>query len=143
LTHSPNPIILFCRQYFLQEVSVRFYFLVNITAGKVSINFTGYVLEVRPLSVQLEYVGSWVFGSISASAPWKGVLWPTPYRTHPVWVAAVALEVTGLVHISSECRTGGPREGTCRFTGDKGFHILRLLFMPTYRMLNRNILVDW
>jgi len=31
----------FCRQYFLQEVFVRFYFLVKITAEKVSINFTG------------------------------------------------------------------------------------------------------
>jgi len=27
----------FCRQYFLQGVFVRFYFLVKITAGKVSI----------------------------------------------------------------------------------------------------------
>jgi len=35
-----RPIILFCRQYFLQEVFFRLYFLVKITAGKVSINFT-------------------------------------------------------------------------------------------------------
>ena len=34
-------IILFCRQYFLQDVFVRFYFLVKVTAGKVSINFKG------------------------------------------------------------------------------------------------------
>jgi len=34
-------IILFCRQYFLQQVFVRFYFLVNIAAGKVTVNFTG------------------------------------------------------------------------------------------------------
>jgi len=35
--------MLFCRgrQYFLQEVFVRLYFLVKITRGKVSINFTG------------------------------------------------------------------------------------------------------
>jgi len=40
--HIP-PIILFSRgrQYLLQEVFVRFYFLVKITRGKVSINFTG------------------------------------------------------------------------------------------------------
>jgi len=31
--------MLFRRQYFLQEVFVRFYFLVEITAGKVSINW--------------------------------------------------------------------------------------------------------
>jgi len=33
--------MLFCRgrQYFLQEVFARFYFLVKITRGKVSINF--------------------------------------------------------------------------------------------------------
>jgi len=30
-----------CRQYFLQEVVVRFYFLVKITQGKVSVDFTG------------------------------------------------------------------------------------------------------
>jgi len=35
-TLSPN--ILLRRQYFLQEVSGRFDFLVKITAGKVSIN---------------------------------------------------------------------------------------------------------
>jgi len=40
-------------------------------------------------------------------------LWPSPCRTHPARVAVVALVVTGLVDISSECRTGGPREGTC------------------------------
>ena len=34
-------IILFCRQYFLQDIFVRFYFLVKVTAGKVSINFKG------------------------------------------------------------------------------------------------------
>jgi len=33
-----RPIVLFCRKYFLQEVFVRFYFLVKITAGKASIN---------------------------------------------------------------------------------------------------------
>jgi len=33
-----RPIILFCRQYFRQEVFVRFYFLVKITGGNVSIN---------------------------------------------------------------------------------------------------------
>jgi len=35
--------MLFCRgrHYFLQEAFVRFYFLVKITRGKVSINFTG------------------------------------------------------------------------------------------------------
>jgi len=33
-----RPIILFCKQYFLQEIFVRFYFLVEITAGKASIN---------------------------------------------------------------------------------------------------------
>jgi len=32
------PIMLFRRQYFLQEGFVRFYFLVEITAGKASIN---------------------------------------------------------------------------------------------------------
>ena len=36
-----RPIILFCRQYFLQEVFVQFHFLVKITRGKDSINFTG------------------------------------------------------------------------------------------------------
>ena len=38
-----RPIILFRRrkQYFLQEVFARFYFLVKITPAKVSINFTG------------------------------------------------------------------------------------------------------
>jgi len=36
------PIILDCRHYFLQEVFVPFYFLIKITRGKVSINFTGY-----------------------------------------------------------------------------------------------------
>jgi len=36
--HQSNHITL---QYFLQEVSARFYFLVKITSGKVSINFTG------------------------------------------------------------------------------------------------------
>ena len=41
----------------------------------------------------------------------KGVLWPTPSRTHPARVAS--LVVTGLINICSECRTGGPREGTC------------------------------
>jgi len=41
--------------------------------------------------------------------------WPTPCRTHPARVAVVALVVTGLVKICSECRTGGPREGTCHF----------------------------
>jgi len=30
-------MIFFCRQYFLEEVFVRFYFLVEITAGKISI----------------------------------------------------------------------------------------------------------
>jgi len=35
-----RPIILFC-SYFLQEVFVRLYFLVKITTGRVSINFTG------------------------------------------------------------------------------------------------------
>ncbi|CAK8697283.1 unnamed protein product [Clavelina lepadiformis] len=39
--HS-RPIILFCRQYFLQEVVIRLYFLKKISAGKVSINFAGY-----------------------------------------------------------------------------------------------------
>ena len=34
-----RPIILFCGQYFLQEVFVRFYFIVKITAGTVSIDF--------------------------------------------------------------------------------------------------------
>jgi len=33
-----RPIILFCSQYFRQEVFVRFYFIVKITAGNVSIN---------------------------------------------------------------------------------------------------------
>jgi len=36
-----RPIVLFRRQYFLQEVFVRFYFTVIVTATKVSINFTG------------------------------------------------------------------------------------------------------
>ena len=36
-----HPIVLFCKQYFLQEVFARFYFLVKITAAKVSFNFTG------------------------------------------------------------------------------------------------------
>jgi len=40
-------------------------------------------------------------------------LWPTPYRTRPARVAVVALVLTGLVVISSECHTGGPLEGTC------------------------------
>jgi len=31
------PLMFFCRQYFLQPVFVRFYFLVKFTAGKVSI----------------------------------------------------------------------------------------------------------
>jgi len=31
------PFMFFCRQDFLREVFVRFYFLVKITAGKVSI----------------------------------------------------------------------------------------------------------
>ena len=34
-----HPIVLFCRQYFRQEVFVRFYFLVKITAGNVSMNW--------------------------------------------------------------------------------------------------------
>jgi len=37
-THSPNT---FRRLYFLQEDFARFYFLVKVTAKKVSINFTG------------------------------------------------------------------------------------------------------
>jgi len=36
-----RPIILFYKQYFLQGIFVRFYFLVKITAGKISINFAG------------------------------------------------------------------------------------------------------
>jgi len=36
-----HPIILFYRKYFLQEVFVRFYILVKITAGKVNVDFTG------------------------------------------------------------------------------------------------------
>jgi len=36
-----RPIQLFCRQYFLQEVFVRFHFLAKISRGKVSINFIG------------------------------------------------------------------------------------------------------
>ena len=73
----------------------------------------GYLLNDRdlvcskPLGVQLEYVDSWVFGSISATAPWKRRLWPTPRRAHPVRVAVVDLVLTDLVHICSECRTGG------------------------------------
>jgi len=35
-----RPIILFCKQYFVQEVFVRFSFFVKITPGKVSIYFT-------------------------------------------------------------------------------------------------------
>jgi len=46
--------------------------------------------------------------------PEKGALWPTPRRTRPARVAVVAHVLTGLVDISSECRTGGPREGICR-----------------------------
>ena len=54
-------------------------------------------------------------GSLAAfllPLPEKGALWPTGCQTHPVRVAAVALVLTGLVDISSECCTGGPREGT-------------------------------
>ena len=36
-----RPIVFLYKQYFLQDIIVRFYFLVKITAGKVSINFTG------------------------------------------------------------------------------------------------------
>jgi len=36
-----RPIILFYKQYFLQDIFVRVHFLVKITAGKVRINFTG------------------------------------------------------------------------------------------------------
>jgi len=36
-----RPIILFYKQYFMQDIFIRFYFLVKIKAGKVSINFTG------------------------------------------------------------------------------------------------------
>jgi len=34
--------MLFCSQYVFQEVFVRLYFLVKVTPGKVSTNFTGY-----------------------------------------------------------------------------------------------------
>ena len=36
-----RPFIVSCRQYFLQEDSVRFYFPIKITAEKVSMDFTG------------------------------------------------------------------------------------------------------
>jgi len=36
----------------------------------------------------------------------KGVWWPTPCRTHPVRVVAVALELTDLVTISRNAATG-------------------------------------
>ena len=45
--------------------------------------------------------------------PEKGVLWLISRWTHPARAAVVALVLTGLVDICSECRTGGPREGTC------------------------------
>ena len=35
-------------------------------------HFEKKIICSQPLSVQLEYVGSWVFGSISAAAPWEG-----------------------------------------------------------------------
>jgi len=38
--------------------------------------------------------------------PEKGVWWPTPCRTHPVRVAAVALKLTDLVSISRNAATG-------------------------------------
>jgi len=58
-------------------------------------------------------VFSWsMLGRGSSSAafllprPEKGVLWPIPCRTHPAREVVVALAVTGLVDICSECRTG-------------------------------------
>jgi len=45
--------------------------------------------------------------------PEKATLWPTPCRTRPAWVAVIALVLASSVDISSQCRTGGPREGTC------------------------------
>ena len=71
------------------------------------------------LSAVSPSVFSWSpFGRGSSAAfllplPEKDVLWPTPCRTRPKRVAVVALVLTGLVNISRECRTGGPREGTC------------------------------
>ena len=57
-------------------------------------------------------VFSWIMlGRRSSAAfllprPEKGVWWPTPCRTHPVRVAAVALKLTGLVNISRNAATG-------------------------------------
>jgi len=54
-----RPIVLFCRQYFFQ-VFVRLYFLVEITPGKVSINFTGnkglHILLQHSVSVTRPHV---------------------------------------------------------------------------------------
>jgi len=71
------------------------------------------------LSAVSPSVFSWsVLGRGSSAAyllprPEKGVLWPTPCWTRPAREAVVALVLTGLVDISSQCRTEGPREATC------------------------------
>jgi len=79
----------------------------------------GYLLNDRdlvssdPVSVQLEYVGSWVFGNISDTAPWEGRV-----MTHPMSNTSSAGS-SGCSHKDmfsrdcSECCTGGPREDTC------------------------------
>ena len=67
----------------------------------------------KPLGVQLEYVGPWVFGSISAAAPWEG-----RFMTHSMPSTSSAGS-SGCSHVDrfgshfKQCRTGDPREGTC------------------------------
>ena len=53
----------------------------------------------QPLCVQQEYVGSWVFGSISDTPPCEGRFVTHLCRTHPARIAVVALALAGLVDI--------------------------------------------
>jgi len=74
---------------------------------------TEILFAVSPSVFSWSMLGRGSSAAFLLPLPEKFVLWPTPCRTHPARVAVVALVVTGLVDICSECRTGGPREGTC------------------------------
>ena len=80
-----------------------------------SCSMTEILFTVSPSVFSWSMLGRGCSAEFLLPRPEKGVFWPTPCRTHPVRVTVVAPVVTDLVDICSECRTGGPREGTWQF----------------------------
>ena len=67
---------------------------------------TEILSAVSPLVFSWSMLGRRSSAAFLLPRPEKGVWWPTPCRTHPVQVAAVALKLTYLVSISRNVATG-------------------------------------